>query len=123
MFNYKKISLPTIFTIFFSYSTNKTESPCANSRCSQCLNCFSYLLPAVTWFCPIVRQSRRSTFGFIQSKWRNIWHGILLLLISPPPPPEPPPLSPIYSPLDFPSSFSFSSLSFSFSLLSSFSLL
>ena len=47
MFNYKKFSLPKIFTIFFSYSTNKTESPCANSRYSQCLNCFSYLLPAV----------------------------------------------------------------------------
>ena len=26
---------------------NKTESPCANSKYSQCLNCFSYLLPAV----------------------------------------------------------------------------
>ena len=47
MFNYKKFSLPKIFTIFFSYSTNKTESPCANSTYSQCLNCFSYLLPAV----------------------------------------------------------------------------
>ena len=47
MFNYKKFSLPIIFTTFFSYSTNKTELPCANSRYSQCLNCFSYLLPAV----------------------------------------------------------------------------
>ena len=47
MFNYKKFSLPKIFTIFFSYPTNKTEPPCANSRYSQCLNCFSYLLPAV----------------------------------------------------------------------------
>ena len=47
MFNYKKFSLPTIFTTFFSYSTYKTESPCANSRYSQCLDCFSYLLPAV----------------------------------------------------------------------------
>ena len=47
MFNYKKFSLPMIFTTFFSYSTNKTESSCANSRDSQCLNCFSYLLPAV----------------------------------------------------------------------------
>ena len=34
-------------TYFFSYSTNKTELPCANSMYSQCLNCFSYLLPAV----------------------------------------------------------------------------
>ena len=50
MFNYKKFSLPKIFTIFFSYSTSKTESPCANSRYSQCLNCFSYLLPAVDVF-------------------------------------------------------------------------
>ena len=47
MFNYKKIPLLMIFTTFFLYSTNKTESPCANSRYSQCLNCFSYLLPAV----------------------------------------------------------------------------
>ena len=47
MFNYKKCSLPKIFTIFFSYSTSKTESPCVNSRYSQFLNCFSYLLPAV----------------------------------------------------------------------------
>ena len=47
MLNYKKFSFPKIFTIFFSYFTNKTESPCANSRYSQCLNCFSYLLPAV----------------------------------------------------------------------------
>ena len=36
-----------IFTTFFSYSTNKTESSCANSRYSQCFNCFSYLVPAV----------------------------------------------------------------------------
>ena len=47
MFNYKKFSLPKIFIIFFSYSTNKTESLCANSRYSQCLNCFSFLLPVV----------------------------------------------------------------------------
>ena len=47
MFNYKKISLPMIITIFFSYSTNITELPCASSKYSQCLNCFSYLLPAV----------------------------------------------------------------------------
>ena len=52
MFNYKKIYLPKIFTIFFLYSTNKTESPCANSRYSQCLNCFSYLLPAVLRISP-----------------------------------------------------------------------
>ena len=39
-----------IFTTFFSYSTNKTELLCANSRYSQCLNCFSYLLPAVLSF-------------------------------------------------------------------------
>ena len=53
MFNYKKISLPMIFTTFFSYSTNKTESPCANSRYSQCLNCFSYLLQAVMSYLPL----------------------------------------------------------------------
>ena len=51
MFNYKKFSLPMIFTTFFSYSTNKTELPCANSKSSQCLNCFSYLLPAVDTIC------------------------------------------------------------------------
>ena len=50
MFNYKKFSLPMIFTTFFSYSTNKTELLCANSSYSQCLNCFSYLLPAVYSF-------------------------------------------------------------------------
>ena len=48
MFNYKKNFFPMIFTTFFSYSTNKTESPCTNSKYSQCLNCFSYLLPAVS---------------------------------------------------------------------------
>ena len=53
MFNYKKFSLPIIFTTFFSYSTNETELPCANSRYSQCLNCFSYLLPAVIRKSPI----------------------------------------------------------------------
>ena len=47
MFDYKKFSLPMIFTTFFSYSTNKTELPCANSKYSQCLNRFPYLLPAV----------------------------------------------------------------------------
>ena len=41
-----------IFTTFFSYSTNKTKSPCANSRYSQCLDCFSYLLPAVLCMWP-----------------------------------------------------------------------
>ena len=39
-----------IFIIFFSYSIDKTESPWTNSRYSQCLNCFSYLLPAVYTF-------------------------------------------------------------------------
>ena len=51
MFNYKKFSLPMIFTTFFSYSTHKTKSPCANSRYTQCLNCFSYLLQAVGQLC------------------------------------------------------------------------
>ena len=57
MFNYKKFSLPKIFTIFFSYSTNKTELHCANSRYSQCLNCFSYLLPAVCSNCTKLQKS------------------------------------------------------------------
>ena len=47
MFNYKKFSLPIIFTTFFSYSTNKTESPCTNSKYSQRLKSFSYLLTAM----------------------------------------------------------------------------
>ena len=54
MFDYKKFSLPMIFTTFFSYSTNKTELPCANSKYSQCLNCFSYLLPAVDTICSCI---------------------------------------------------------------------
>ena len=53
MFNHKKISFPMIFTTFFSYSTNKTLSPCTSSRYTQCLKSFSYLLTAVyentTW--------------------------------------------------------------------------
>ena len=36
-----------IYSIFFSYSTNKIESPCANPRYTQCLKSFSYLLTAV----------------------------------------------------------------------------
>ena len=39
--------LTIIYSIFFSYSTDKTESPCANPRYTQCLKCFSYLLTAV----------------------------------------------------------------------------
>ena len=51
MFNYKKFSLPMIFKTFFSYSTNKIESPCTNSRYSQCLKSFSYLLTVVAYYC------------------------------------------------------------------------
>ena len=40
--------LTKIFSIFFSYSTDKTESPCGNPRYTQCLKCFSYLLTAVS---------------------------------------------------------------------------
>ena len=36
-----------IYSIFFSYSTNKIESPCANLRYTQCLKSFSYFLTAV----------------------------------------------------------------------------
>ena len=36
-----------IYSIFFSYSTDKTQSLCANPRYTQCLKCFSYLLTAV----------------------------------------------------------------------------
>ena len=61
MFNYKKFSLPMIFTTFFSYSTNKTESPCANSRYSQCLNCFSYLLQAVKSF--VLQKKKKNKIG------------------------------------------------------------
>ena len=43
-----------IFTTFFSCSTNKTELPCANSKYSQCLNCFSYLLLAVDTICSCI---------------------------------------------------------------------
>ena len=39
-----------IYSIFFSYSTDKTESSCANSSYTQCLKCFSYLLTAVKGF-------------------------------------------------------------------------
>ena len=45
-----------IYSIFFSYSTNKIESTCANPRYTQCLKSFSYLLTAVT----SVRKSYRS---------------------------------------------------------------
>ena len=71
MFNYKKFSLPKFFTIFFSYSTNKTESPCANSKYSQCLNCFSYLLPAVSHF----------AHSFARGKV-NFWMAIFFCLFS-----------------------------------------
>ena len=47
MFNYKKMCFTKIYSILFSYSTDKTVSPCANSRYTQCLKCFSYLLTAV----------------------------------------------------------------------------
>ena len=47
MFTYKKFSFPMIFTMFFPYSTNKIESPCANPRYSHSLKRFSYLLTAV----------------------------------------------------------------------------
>ena len=46
--------LTKIYSIFFSYSTDKTESPCGNPRYTQCLKCFSYLLTAVDrigWKC------------------------------------------------------------------------
>ena len=39
-----------IFTLFLSYSKNKTESPCTNSRYTQCLKSFSYHLTAVYRF-------------------------------------------------------------------------
>ena len=39
--------LTMIYSIFFSYSTNKIESPYANPRYTQCLKSFSYLLTAV----------------------------------------------------------------------------
>ena len=47
MFNYKKMCLTIIYSIFFSYFTDKTELLCANPRHTQCLKCFSYLLTAV----------------------------------------------------------------------------
>ena len=47
MFNYKKMCLTIIYSIFFSYSTNKIGSPCTNPRYIQCLKSFSYLLTAV----------------------------------------------------------------------------
>ena len=50
MFNYKKMCFTIIYSIFFSYSTNKIESPCANPRYTQCLKSFSYLLTAVVIF-------------------------------------------------------------------------
>ena len=65
MFNYKKFSLPIIFRTFFSYSSNKTESPCLNSRYSQCLNCLSYLLPAVSCRWQTSREVVGNTHGFI----------------------------------------------------------
>ena len=42
--------LTIIYSIFFSYSTNKIESPCANPRYNQSLKSFSYLLTAVLSF-------------------------------------------------------------------------
>ena len=36
-----------IYSIFFSYSTNKIKSPCANPRYTQWLKSFSYLLTVV----------------------------------------------------------------------------
>ena len=56
-----------IFTTFSSYFTNKTELPCANSRYSQCLNCFSYLLPAVHCSFPLCALLRKNS---------SCWHKL-----------------------------------------------
>ena len=52
--------LTKIYSVFFSYSTDKTESPCGNPRYTQCLKCFSYLLTAVCMFLrELNRQDKR----------------------------------------------------------------
>ena len=58
--------LTKIYSIFFSYSTDKTESPCGNPRYTQCLKCFSYLLTAVT-----MAPSLHSFFNFIIGRGRS----------------------------------------------------
>ena len=77
MFNYKKFSLPKIFTIFLSYSTNKTESPCTNSRYSQCLNCFSYLLPAVLCDCRLKTSPERSSQSMVHLEYRSHFSSLV----------------------------------------------
>ena len=79
MFNYKKFSLPIIFTTFFSYSTNKTELPCANSRYSQCLNCFSYLLPAVKGNCQYMTVIVKAPKAFINNHENTLGNFFLKL--------------------------------------------
>ena len=58
-----------IFSIFFSYSKNKTELPCTNSRYTQCLKPFSYLLTAVRSDDQLLVGKNKFRFYFRPSKY------------------------------------------------------
>ena len=58
-----------IYSIFFSYSTNKTESPCTNPRYTQCLKSFSYLLTAVMLLLEDLMTGKKACLFKIESSY------------------------------------------------------
>ena len=75
-----------IYSILFSYSTDKTESLWANPRYTQCLKCFSYLLTAVCtnkikgqqWTSSLLWSPRPSIWGSIK-ELKKIWYVLPVL--------------------------------------------